>query len=260
MIEVIFAWLLGFASMSVLGAALEDDARMDMIMLRVGLFLCMIVMMIGIKSGNLIRMDALGYLTITAFTQFFGVVIVGAISALFAQLYLEGHILELWVKYSPHTAPTPEVAAGKRARVTGQRKAVVPATLVGTSTKYLTEGLDLRTDTLVQLAWYAFSDHGARTISKMESHLRVGTGHRQRNYLRLIASMGGRPALKPTLHRYWRSVNCSTSLGRSLLTDLCGLAHATGNTDKATIGRLRKIGDALDLTPEEMKQAVSRLR
>ena len=100
--------------------------------------------------------------------------IIGAALAIIAQMISEGHAYNLWVKLHPQSAPTPEARVGQRAQTIRSSGPVV-STLVGTSTEFLKDGLDLRTDTLVRLCFYAFEDRGALTLSRLEANLRLGT-------------------------------------------------------------------------------------
>ena len=187
--------------------------------------------------------------------------LLGACLAIFIQLFEEGHLETLWVKFSPHTAPTPEAHAGQRSHSQGfGTKQAVPATLVGTSTQYLTQELDLRTETLIRLAFYAFEDKGPRIVTYLESALRLGTGKKQKAFLKIAANSRSRPNPKRLVHRYWRSVNGNTRMSQSLLGELCQLANMTQNLDAKTISRIKKVGTALKLTPNEMTQALSFMR
>ena len=138
----------------------------------------------------------------------------------------------------------------------GFRKERTPATLVGTSTNYLSAELDLRTETLIRLCYSVFEDRSALTMSRLESALRLGTGRRQKAFHKIVAGHRGRPKTKRIVHRYWRSVNGSSRLSQALFGDLCKLARDTNNGDRATADRLSKVGAALGLTAEEMGRAI----
>ena len=176
-----------------------------------------------------------------------------------AQLVAEGHFYNLWVTLHPQSAPTPEARFGQRAKPASRSKPVA-ATLVGTSTEYLNTELDLRTDTLMRLCFYAFEDRGALTLSRLESSLRLGTGRRQKAFHKIAAGTRTRPKLKPTVHRYCRSINGSSRLSQSLFADLCKLARDTQNRDSATIERLTQTGSALGISIEEMGRVIRGLR
>ncbi|MEP3654783.1 MAG: hypothetical protein ABJO36_07795 [Litorimonas sp.] len=167
-----------------------------------------------------------------------------------------GHIHNLWIKFHPQSAPTPEARFGQRAKPAG-RKEPVAATLIGTSTEYLKSELDLRTDTLIRLCFFSFEDRGALTLSRLESQLRLGTGRRQRAFHKLAAGLRKRPKLKPTVHRYFRSINGSSRLSQSLFSELCHLARDTQNWDSATNGRLSQIGRALGLSDDDIRNTIS---
>ena len=176
--------------------------------------------------------------------------------ALCTHLFLTGHFHEIWIKYHPQSAPTPEVQMGQRAQVAGFRRERTPATLVGTSTNYLCEDLDLRTETLIRLSYSVFEDRSALMMSRMESALCLGTGRRQKAFHKIVAGHRGRPKTKRIVHRYWRSVNGSARLSQSLFGDLCKLARDTHNRDNKTVDRLTEVGVALGLTAEEMGRAI----
>lgn len=187
-----------------------------------------------------------------------GFSIIMGFAALFAVFVfiINGHAYDLWVRFHPHSAPTPEARFRQRARP-ADRSGPVAATLVGTSTNYLNSELDLRTDTLIRLCFFTFEDRGALTLSKMESNLRLGTGHKQRAFHKLAAGLPKRPKLKPTLHRYSRSINGSSRLSQTLFGDLCRLAHLTGNRDRVTMGRLTEASRALGISEEDARRLIS---
>ena len=49
-------------------------------------------------------------------------------------------------------------------------------------------------------------------------------------------------------------------MSQSLLGELCQLANMTRNLDAQTISRIKKVGTALKLTPDEMTNALSFMR
>jgi len=262
MLEICFAIIMGFGLATISGAALADETRFDRILLNAAVMIILLLAIIALRSGESIGILRLARgLIISSFEQRLGWVLLGASVAILIQLYQEGHFETLWVKFSPETAPTQEARAGQRSRTQGfGRRNTVPATLVGTSTQYLNHELDLRTETLIRLAFYAFEDRGARIVTVLETALRLGTGQRQKSYLRIVAGMRGRPNPKRTVHRYWRSVNGSSRMGQSLFGELCHLANVTQNLDQATINRLCKVGEALKLTPDEMSRSLNFMR
>jgi len=243
------------------GAAMADDARIDLIMLRLFILLVGLAMLAVWQSGGIasFRRVVMG-LVVSGATENFIYLVLGGCIAILLQLFSEGHLTALWVRLHPQTAPTEDVRGGQRARVAGFKQATVPSTLVGTSTSYLNEDLDLKTTTLVKLCFFAFSNISPLTISNIESNLRLGTGRKQRAFLKLAAGVRGRPNLKRTVHRYWRSVNGSSRLGQNLFGELCHLAHVTGNLDAGSLTRLKQVGGALQLSPDEMSRALNRLR
>ncbi len=257
MIEIGFAIILGFAITSTLCGLMDDGSRGDVTAIRLLVCLAALASLIGLYHGEVARVDRV-ILALTLSSVFTHLIwfVLGAVVALIAQLIAEGHANSLWIRLHPQSVPTPEAAMGRRSQKSSNRKERVPATLVGASTEYLTSDLDLRTETLIHLCYFAFEDRGALMLSQLESGLRLGTGHRQRAFHKLAAGMRGRRKLKPTVHRYWRSVNGSTRMGQSLFSELCRLAHDTGNRDKATVKRLSDVGTALGLTSDEMGRAI----
>lgn len=167
-----------------------------------------------------------------------------------------GYIHNLWIKFHPQSVPTPEAKFGQRAKPTGRKK-LVEATLIGTSTEYLNSELDLRTDTLIRLCFFSFEDRGALMLSRLESQLRLGTGRRQKAFHKLAAGLRKRPKLKPTIHRYCRSINGSSRLSQSLFGELCHLARDTQNWDRATNNRLSQTGRALGLPDDDIQNIIS---
>ena len=262
MIEIVFAIIMGFGLAMISGAALADETRLERIVLQAVALIVVLLAIIAMRSGEAVGIVQLTQgLIISSFEHRLGWVLLGATMALLIQLYQEGHLETLWIKLSPGTAPTQEARAGQRSHTQGfGARKTVPATLVGTSTQYLTHELDLRTETLIRLAFYAFEQRGARIVTHLEAAMHLGTGQRQRSYLRIVAGIKGRPNPKRTVHRYWRSVNGSSRMGQALFGELCHLANVTQNLDQATVNRLRKVGEALKLTPDEMSRSLSFMR
>ena len=257
MIEVGFSIILGFAIASTLCGVLADNSRGDRILMRVLAYLVVLSALLGYsKDGTLSVLGQSQYLVVMSFMENYLWLALGAAVAVFLQLIAEGHVHAIWVKLHPQSAPTPEARFGQRARPAGPAKPV-QATLVGTSTEYLNSGLDLRTDTLIRLCYYAFEDRGALTLSRLESNLRLGTGRRQKSFHKIAAGMRKRPKLKPTIHRYCRSINGSVRMSQQLFGDLCRLARYTDNRDFATIDRLNQTGRALGLPEDEMRRLIN---
>lgn len=257
MIEIGFSIILGFAVTSTLCGLIADNSRGDRILMRALAYLAVLTCLLAYADGK--TMGVLGHslsLVITTFTDRIVWFMLGAVLALVVQLLTEGHVQTLWIKFHPQTAPTPEARMGRRALPAG-RSAPVSATLVGTSTEYLNSELDLRTDTLIRLCYYAFEDRGALTMSRLEASLRLGTGRRQKSFHKLAAGLRKRPKLKPTLHRYYRSVNGSARMSQGLFGDLCRLARDTQNRDFATIDRLNQTGLALGLHADDIGRLIN---
>jgi len=257
MLEVVFSIILGFAIVSTLCGVMADGSRGDRILMRALLYIFILSCLIGYHQGastGLLRHAQ--NLVLQSFMENMIWLSLGAAIAVFVQLIAEGHIYDLWIRLHPQSAPTPEARFRQRAQPVAASKPVA-ATLVGTSTEYLNRELDLRTDTLIRLCFYVFEDRGALTLSKMESNLRLGTGRKQRAFHKLAAGLPRRPKLKPTLHRYSRSINGSSRLSLTLFGDLCRLARLTGNQDRATIGRLGEASRALGVTEDDAIRLIS---
>lgn len=261
MLEICFAIVAGFSLTTTSGAALSDNHIFDRISIKIMVVLVLLTGMSLVPTHGFQVVWVITFLVAESFRTHFMWLLFGASIAIILQLFEDGHLETLWVKFSPHTAPTPEARAGQRSHSQGfgQRRAV-PATLVGTSTQYLTHELDIRTETLIKLAFYAFEDKGARSVTYIESALRLGTGNKQKAFLKIAANSRSRPNPKRIVHRYWRSVNGNTRMGQSLFGELCQLANITQNLDGQTVGRLKKAGLALKLTPDEMTHALSFMR
>lgn len=257
MIEVGFSIILGFALVSTLCGVLADGSRGDRILMRALAYLVVLSCLIGYLHGsNVSLLRHAQLLVVMSFMEHIAWLSLGAALAILVQLIAEGHAYDLWVKYHPQSAPTPEARFGQRAQPTGRSKSSA-ATLLGTSTQYLNSELDLRTDTLIRLCFHTFEDRGALTLSRMESNLRLGTGRRQKAFHKLAAGLPKRPKLKPTLHRYCRSINGSSRLSQILFRDLCRLAQITGNRDIATVERLSLAGQALGVSEGEVRRLIN---
>lgn len=257
MIEVGFSVILGFAITSTLCGLIADHSRGDRILMRALVYCIVLSCLLGYAKGE--TASLLGHtqsLVVMSFMVHFLWLGLGASLAIFAQLIAEGHAYNLWVRFHPQSAPTPEARFGRRAQPARRSKSAA-ATLVGTSTEYLNSELDLRTDTLIRLCFYAFEDRGALTLSRLESSLRLGTGRRQKAFHKLAAGLRVRPQLKPTIHRYCRSINGSTRLSHRFFSDLCGLARETQNRDSGTISRLTQTGRALGIPSEDVERLIN---
>jgi len=259
-IEVGFSIILGFGITSTLCGLLADGSRGDRIVVQALICSFILFCFVGYYQGETVGFFGLArWLVVSSFSQNIIWLSLGAAIAIFAQLVAEGHAYDLWVKFHPQSAPTPEARFGQRAQPIGRSKPIA-ATLVGTSTEYLNSELDLKTDTLIRLCFYTFEDRGAFTLSRLESSLRLGTGRRQKAFHKLAAGLPKRPKLKPTLHRYCRSINGSSRLSQALFEDLCRLAHDTGNRDFSTIDRLILAGRALGVSEPDVRRLISRSR
>lgn len=261
MVDILSAILVGYAFGAVLCGLLDDDNAQSKALIRVALLLIIISVLTIVRSGGQAGFisGVQGLIEGAIYDHLFWFIL-GCAGSAFVTLLNEGYFYALWIRLHPESAPTQDVGAGQRARVAGFAQKAVPATLVGTSTGYLAQDLDLRTETLVRLCYCTFDDVSAFSLAKIESHLRLGTGRKQKAFHKLVAGLRGRPDPKRTVHRYWRSVNGSSRMGSNLFGDLCDLAYNTGNLGGGTIARLRKVGKALKLTPEEMTRSLSRVR
>lgn len=259
MIEIGFSIILGFAIVSTLCGVMGDGSRGDRILMRAMVYAivlaCVVMMSKGGATSPFWFISYARELVIMSFIERIAWVTFGASLALIVQLIAEGHIHNLWIRLHPQSAPTPEAGFGKRALPAGRTKPV-SATLVGTSTEFLNSELDLRTDTLIRLCYYAFEDRSALMLSRLEAGLRLGTGRRQKSFHQLAAGLRKRPNLKFTLHRYCRSVNGSSRMYQGLFRDLCQLARETQNRDRATVGRLTQTGQALGLHADEIGRLI----
>ena len=151
---------------------MEDGSKGDRVLMRALVYLVVLVTLIGIFTGgsgsffgNLVGL-AMG--SVFVHTLWF---LLGAVLALSYQMIVEGYLYELWVRVHPQSAPTPEAKRGQRAEVAGFRSKRTPATLVGTSTNYLNDDLDLRTETLIRLSCLLYTSPSPRDglLSRMPS-------------------------------------------------------------------------------------------
>lgn len=257
MVEIGFAIILGFAVTSTLCGLIADHSRSDRTLMRALVYLIIISWLIAFSKGEV--GSVLGHasgLAVMSFMVHYLWLLLGAVVAVLAQLVAEGQAYDLWVKLHPQSAPTPEARMGQRAQPSRFSKPIA-ATLVGTSTEGLQDGLDLRTDTLIRLCFYAFEDRGALTLSRLEAGLRMGTGRRQKAFHKLAAGQRRRPNLKSTLHRYSRSINGSSRMSQGLFEDLCRLARDTQNRDAATVNRLTQAGTVLGLPAADISRLIN---
>lgn len=250
MIEVGFAVVLGFAVTSTLCGLIADNSRADRILMRALVYIIALSFLLGLGNGD--KLSFLGHatkLTVLSFAVHYFWLMCGAILAILVQMMAEGYLHKLWVKYHPQSAPSAEVGFGQRARPVNIKRPVA-ATLMGTSTEYLKDGLDLRTDTLIRLCFYSFEDRSALTLSCIESGLKLGSGRRQKAFHKIAAELRRRPNLQSILHRYSRSINGSSRLSQTIFAELCHLARDTNNMDSSTRTRLKQTAAGLGLSTD----------
>lgn len=173
----------------------------------------------------------------------------------------EGSVEWLWRRFSPFTAPTEDIAAGQRGYIARDAKNR-SGTFMGTSTAALTvQGLDVKTVTLIRLAFHAFTRMDSRTVIGIENALRLGEGRRYAAFHRLAAqSQSCREAARDITHPYLRAINGNHAAARMMFRELCQLARQTQNTDRKTVNKLTRVGKSLGLTPEHMGMAISQLQ
>ena len=255
MIEIGFAIVLGFAIASTLCGLIADHSRADRIMMRALVYIIVLSLCVGATQGRGL-IGQTQYRVILSFAVHYAWLTLGALLAIRAQIVAEGYLHKLWVKFHPQSAPSAEVGFGQRARPVSIKRPVA-ATLMGTSTEYLKDGLDLRTDTLIRLCFYAFEDRSALTLSRIESGLRLGTGRRQKAFHKIAAELRRRPNLQSILHRYSRSINGSSRLSQTIFAELCHLARDTNNMDSSTRSRLKQTATGLGLTADMTTRLMS---
>lgn len=251
MIGVGFSIFLGFAVNSIVCGLIANGSQTKHVVIRklVGvLAICVCLRFLHERLlGKSASDEASGAVISTEMLLWFAL---GAAIAIAIQLVVEGSFHSLWVKIHPQSAPTPEARFGQRAQPV-RRNGPVAATLMGTSTDYLNSELDLRTETLIRLCFYAFEDRGPLTLSLMEASLRLGTGRRQKVFHKLAAGIGRHSNLKQITHRFSRSVNGSSRMTKNLFSDLCRLSRETRNQDRSTNERLVQVGLCLGLSRED---------
>ena len=59
---------------------------------------------------------------------------------------------------------------------------------------------------------------------------------------------------------YWRAINGNHAAARIMFTELCQIIRTTDQSNKQTINRIIKIGQALGLSTEDMGLAVGNIR
>jgi hypothetical protein len=260
MIEVGFLIVLGFVIASVLCGLIAGDSVDSHIVIRKVVTIIVICLCLKFLEERTSRAASHGGdYGGSVYDGSFLWLILGASIVILVQIVAEGYVYKLWLILHPNSAPTPEARIGQRAKPV-RRKAAVAATLMGTSTTYLQTDLDLKTETLIKLCFYAFEDRGSRTISLMESYLRLGTGRRQKSFHKIAAGMSRRPNLKQVTHRYLRSTNGSSRMSQLLFGELCRLAHSTGNCDASTLKRLSQTGQGLALSEGDVRRLMSGAR
>lgn len=177
-------------------------------------------------------------------------------------LYTEGTFDLLWRRVHPVSAPTETLRAGQRGKGLYVPKVKTPATLMGTYTPFSTDtGLDVKTETLIRLSYFAFTDMKRASISILERQLRVSGGKKFHAFHNILSeSCEMQPALTDIVHPYWRAVNGNYVSGRTLFTELCHLAHITNNLDNVSLNKMSQVGQALRLTPQDLQRAVQNMR
>lgn len=186
--------------------------------------------------------------------------IMGGMFVAVSAFFVEGGFHWIWRRVHPQSAPTAEIGAGQRGHVTRQGPAMSPA-LMGTSTEmFSVAGLDVKTTALIRLSLFAFNSRNSKTVIGIESHLRLGNGRRYKAFHSIVAEVQHRRvSLTDIVHPYRRAINENHSSARLMFADLCKIAVSTGNTDKKTVNRLLKIGQALGLSPQDMGQAIGKM-
>lgn len=260
MIEGIFAFVFGFALVATLVGALWQEDALSSLLTKSMIALVSLAAFgfLNLEFGDPVEEFIL--MVFNALSDDFYFLLAGGALALLWALYRDGTYVDLWSALHPASAPTHFARAGKPSDFTSRKPSNASPTLVGTSTPFLMSDFDLRTQTLVKLAYYAFHDTSARTLSLLERALGASNGKRQKELQRIVAGLRGRPDLRRTVHPYWRAINGSHAGARKMFGDLCRLAKQTGNTDSKTIDRLMRVGLALRLSHEDMGRAIILIR
>jgi hypothetical protein len=260
MIEGIFAFIFGFALVATLVGALWQEDALSSILTKAMIALVSLAAFgfFNLEFGNPVKEFML--LVFNALSNDFYFLLGGGVCAVAWALYRDGSYLDWWSSLHPQSAPTDFARAGKPSDFTSRKSFSSSSTLIGTSTPFLMSEFDLRTQTLVKLAYFAFSDTSARTLSFLEGALGASNGKRQKELQRLVAGIRARPDLRRTVHPYWRAINGNHAAARKVFGDLCQLAKQTGNRDPKTIERLMRVGLALRLSHEDMGRAIALIR
>jgi len=261
MLEMVFAFVLGFAGMAMgCFAVMDQDDGIQ----RGGTIalagLVMLSVIIGIKEGGIVDPRAVIMILVhQACTVHLAFTVIGAVLGMCLVLYLEGTIEWLWRRIHPSSAPTEFIGAGQHG---GMAKAPpkMSAALMGTSTAgFAVQGLDVKTTALIKLSMFAFK-RDRSTIVTIENSLRLGDGRRYHAYQKLVADSQYEKGLTDIIHPYWRAINGNHSSARLMFTNLCQLARDSGNTNKRAVNRLVQIGQSLGLSPEDMGRAIGNVR
>lgn len=260
MIEGIFAFVFGFALIATLVGAVWQEDTLNSILTKSMIALVSLAAFgfFNFEFGDPVEEFML--LVFNALSQDFYFLLGGGVCAVLWALYRDGTFVDWWSALHPQTAPTDFARAGKPSGFTNRHSSTMAATLVGTSTPFLMSEFDLRSDTLVKLAFYAFSDSSSRTLFFLERALGASNGKRQKELQKIVAGLRGRPDLRRTIHPYWRAINGNHAAARKIFGDLCQLAKETDNTDRKTVDRLMRVGLTLRLSHEDMTRAILLLR
>ena len=181
--------------------------------------------------------------------------ILGIIFITLAMLYKEGTFHWLWRVVIPSSAPIE--LSYQQSPKTGY----MPAALMGTSTRYFSvEGLDINTIALVKFSLNTLKKRDRRTLIGIESYLRLGDGRRYNAFQKIVADGRDCKDLGGITHAYLREINGNPRAATQMFCQLCELAVQTKNTDRATTDRLVKLGQQLRLSPQDMANAIARMR
>lgn len=197
----------------------------------------------------------------TSITENLHIFIPVVIGLCFMGLYAEGTIHWIWRRVHPSSAPTDNIKAMTRGKIYRDSPNMSSA-LMGTSTSmFSVAGLDVKTIALIRLSLFALKNFNSKTIVGIESALRLGDGRRYSAYHSLVAEAQTRSySLVDIVHPYWRAINGNHAAARIMFTELCQIIRTTDQSNKQTINRIIKIGQALGLSTEDMGLAVGNIR
>ena len=257
MLEIIFAFVLGFGVMAMGCFALmdQDDGIQSAGTIALAGLVALAVI-VGFKEGAFVNpRDMLIYLIGEAVSTYLTFLAIGAGLGMTFVMYMEGTFSMLWRRVHPASAPTDMIGAGQRGHIS-KAPPKMSAALMGTSTAgFAVQGLDVKTTALIKLSMFAFK-RDRYTIATLENALKLGDGRRYYAYQKLVADAAHEKSLTDIVHPYWRAINGNHSSARLMFTNLCQLARDTRNTNKRAIDRLVKIGQSLGLSPDDMGRAI----